>query len=56
VLDLVGPLLVEVLADPIGSAGLDLDEGGEPREQVVDLPTIVRAEPESRDIGEVKRI
>jgi hypothetical protein len=29
VLDLVGPLLIEVLADPVGPAAFDLDEGSE---------------------------
>jgi hypothetical protein len=56
VLDLVGSLLVEVLADPIRPLAPGLGEGGEPGEQVVDLPTIVRAEREGRDVGEIARV
>jgi len=56
VLDLVGALLVEVLADPVGSAALGLGEGGEPGEQVVDLPAVVRAEGEGRDVGEIAQV
>jgi hypothetical protein len=56
VLDLVGSLLVKVLADPVRPLTRGLGEGGEPGEQVMDLPAIVRAEREGGDVGEIARI
>ena len=56
VLDLVGPLLVEVFADAVGPIAFGFDEGSEPGEQVVDLQAVIPAEAEGPDVSEVARV
>jgi len=40
--------------DPVGLLALGTDESGEPGKQVVDLSSVIRAEPEGRDVCEIE--